>query len=154
MVRVPPSYFMCVVFSYMLNWMFGVEQLAFFATDTENISLVILKREIIRAFVSNICVVWFPLSEWKSIPFHSLFDCKKNWWGSLCIVWKWTKMQPLHSQCVFQSLLFHFLKLKCILFAVNKELATSSPLYSQKSTNMCRGRQVPPYLRGIWSFLS
>lgn len=43
--------------------MFGVEQLAFFATDTENISLVILKREIIRAFVSNICVVWFPLSE-------------------------------------------------------------------------------------------
>lgn len=38
---------------------------------------------------------------------------------------------------------------KAEVHLVCSELATSSPLYSQKSSNTCRGLQVPTYLKGI-----
>lgn len=56
-VKLPPIYFMCM-FSCILNRVFGVKQLvAFFASDTENISFIICRHNNVRAFIIWICVV-------------------------------------------------------------------------------------------------
>lgn len=48
-VRLRPSYFMCMLFSCTLNRVFGIKQLvAFFAANAENISFIMHRHKIIK----------------------------------------------------------------------------------------------------------
>jgi len=56
-VRLPPSHFMSILFSCTLNRILHVKQLVgFFAAKDENISFVMHRQKIIRAFINWICV--------------------------------------------------------------------------------------------------
>lgn len=92
MVRSLSSYFVCMLFSCTLNRIYGVKQLvAFFAASAENISFIMHRHTIIRAFITWICVasscgtdLWFPLLDWK-IGFISLPILRKIVGGSLFV---------------------------------------------------------------------
>lgn len=144
MARLPPSYFMCMLFSCILSRIFGVKQLvAFFAANVENINFVMHRHY--SAYKLDLCnlklqyrfrISTIGIENW----FHLLAYFKKNWWGSLFLCnLNMHKILPLYSQCLFQSILcfggfalsvgfssLAFLKSNCILVEINKKLVLNS----------------------------